>query len=124
MTPELIAKIKQHLLELKTRLERDLSDVGTKDKKQPGHFEATYPESGGNSDDDNAMEISSYADELSIVGELETQLRDVNKALANIEKGTYGICKYCQKAIDVKRLEARPTSSACISCKKTLTQEL
>lgn len=88
-----------------------------------GHFDAAYPESGGNSDDDNAMEVSEYSDELSLDARLEKELRDVQKALESIEKGTYGICKYCKKDIQEKRLEARPASSSCISCKKVLTQE-
>ncbi|MSR85686.1 hypothetical protein EXS71_04630 [Candidatus Uhrbacteria bacterium] len=70
------------------------------------------------------MEVSEYADGLSIGSKLEAELRDTVKALAAIEKGTYGVCKYCGKEIDIKRLEARPTSSACIACKKTLTQEM
>lgn len=124
LTQDFIEKIKLHLLEEKKRLEQDLADFGQKDKKQPGHYDVAYPESGGNSDDDNAMEVSNYADELSIGSKLEAELRDTVKALEAIEKGTYGKCKYCGKDIDIKRLEARPTSSSCISCKKTLTQEI
>jgi RNA polymerase-binding transcription factor DksA len=69
------------------------------------------------------MEVSEYSDELSLDARLEKELRDVQKALESIEKGTYGICKYCKKDIQEKRLEARPASSSCISCKKVLTQE-
>ena len=108
----------------KTRLERELEEFAKKDPKNAGAFDVAFPESGGNSDDDNAMEVSSYADELSLSTKLEGELRDVVKALDAVAKGTYGICKYCNKEIDEKRLEARPTSSACINCKKTLTQEL
>lgn len=124
MTAEFIAEMKQRLEEDKTRLERDLLDIGHKDPKRPGHFEANYPESGSNSDDDNAMEIAEFSDDLSLEAKLEAELRDVTKALESIEKGKYGICKYCEKEIDRKRLEARPTSSSCISCKKALTQEV
>jgi DnaK suppressor protein len=55
---------------------------------------------------------------------LEDELNDTIKALKAIESGKYGICKYCGKPIDEKRLIARPTSSSCIECKKTLTQEI
>ena len=55
---------------------------------------------------------------------LEKTLRDVKRALIAIEKGTYGVCKYCDKPIEEKRLLARPTSSSCVSCKKTLTDEV
>ena len=124
LTKEFLADIKQRLLEEKVRLEQDLADIGSKETEKTGHFELEFPESGGNSEDDNAMEVTTYADELSIGTKLESELRDVTNALEAFEKGTYGVCKYCQQEIDVKRLEARPTSSTCISCKKTLTQEL
>lgn len=124
-TKDFIEKMRVRLEEEKIRLGRDMTDVGgIKDAETPGHFEAEKPEYGGNSDDDNAMEITNYADEISIVAKLETELRDTIKALESIAKGTYGVCKYCKKEIDLKRLEARPTSSTCISCKKTLTQEM
>ncbi len=124
MTQDFLAQIKLRLLENQSRLERDLSDFGTKDKKDKEQFNVNYPESGGSSDDDNAVEISEYADELSIGSKLEAELRDTIKALKALEDGTYGVCKYCGKEIDPKRLEARPTSATCIACKKTLTQEM
>lgn len=124
LSPEFIAEMKKKLDEEKTRLERELSEISHKDPNRPGHFEANFPESGSNSDDDNAMEIAEFSDELSLEAKLETELRDTVKALESIEKGKYGICKYCNKEIDQKRLEARPTSSSCISCKKALTQEM
>lgn len=124
MTQDQLAHFKQRLLDEKVRLEQELTDIGNKDPNKPGHFEPVYPESGGNSIDDNAAEVSEYADELSIEARLEAELRDVQKALSLIDKGTYGVCKYCGKEIDLKRLEARPASSSCIDCKKLLTQEM
>lgn len=124
MTQEQLAYFKQRLLDDKSRLEQELSDLGSKNPTQPLHFQPNYPESGSNSDDDNAAEISEYADEISIEARLEAELRDVTKALSAVEKGTYGTCKYCNKEIDRKRLEARPASSSCIDCKKLLTQEM
>ncbi|MBP9762032.1 TraR/DksA C4-type zinc finger protein [Patescibacteria group bacterium] len=124
LTKELVADLKIKLDQMKTALEADLADIAEKDGKGGTTFNVVYPEGGSNSEDDNAEEVSTYADELSLAGELETQLRDVIKALEAIEKGTYGTCKYCGKDIDLKRLEARPHSSSCVSCKKLLTQEL
>lgn len=121
MTEERIGQFKQQLLEEKTRLEQELEDLGSKDPNRP---DAAYPESGGNSEEDNAAEITEYVDDLSIEARLESELRDVNKALKAIEENTYGVCKYCKKEIDLKRLEARPASSSCIDCKKLLTQEM
>ena len=124
LSPELIAQLKQKLEQMKTSLEADLTDIAEKDGKNSNSFSAVYPEMGSTSEDDNAEEISMYADEPSLVGEPETQRRDVTKALEARAKATYGTCKYCHKDIDLKRLEARPHSSSCVSCKKLLTQEL
>ncbi|MDO8583950.1 MAG: TraR/DksA C4-type zinc finger protein [bacterium] len=124
MTQDFLQQMKTRLIEEKARLERDLGDIGTPDANNPGTVKVDFPETGGDSEDDNSIEASEFADELSLGAKLQTELRDTNRALEAIEKGNYGICKYCKKEIDVKRLEARPTSSACISCKKTLTQEM
>ncbi len=124
MTIEKLAYFKQKLLEQCERLTQELEDFGKKSPTNPGKYEATYPESGSNSDDDNAMEIAEYSDDLSIETQLQSGLKDTKSALKAIEIGTYGICKYCKKPIDEKRLEARPSSSSCIDCKKILTQEM
>ncbi len=124
MTPEKLAHFTERLKQEKERFQQELQDFGKSDPTRPGHFEPTYPESGSNSDDDNAVEIAEYADDLSIEARIEAELKDVDKALSSIEKGTYGVCKYCNKPIDEKRLEARPASSSCINCKKILTQEM
>lgn len=41
----------------------------------------------------------------------------IEKALASIKNGTYGICTNCGWPISEKRLEARPISDLCIECK-------
>ena len=58
-------------------------------------------------------------DRLNRVGtakELEAMLRDVERALAKIEDGTYGICDRCGRLIPEARLEARPWSVLCVDC--------
>ncbi len=46
--------------------------------------------------------------------ELDAMLRDVDRALAKLEDGTYGICDRCGKLIPEERLEARPWSVLCV----------
>jgi RNA polymerase-binding protein DksA len=124
MTPEKIEYFKKRLLEDKDRLTLQMESLGKRDPNRPGHVEVTYPESGSNSEDDNAGEVTEYANELSIEARISSELRDIDDALKAIENGNYGICKYCKKEIEEKRLEARPASSSCIACKKLLTQEM
>jgi DnaK suppressor protein len=122
MNAAFLEEMKTKLVEERARLEQDLNDMGYR-KDEEGNV-TVDTESGGNSDDDNASEVTAFADGMSVAERLESELKDVKKALASVEAGTYGICKYCKKPIDEKRLMARPSSSSCIECKKTLTQEL
>ncbi len=119
---EFLKKVKETLLEEKARLEKELAKFTTKNKHVDGDYDATYPEY-GDKDDENAQEVAQYTANKPLEIALEKELRDVFKSLERLEKGTYGVCKYCDELIDEKRVLARPTSGACVSCKKTLTQE-
>lgn len=48
--------------------------------------------------------------------EAADELRDVNRALARLDTGDYGICTNCDEAIDPRRLEAVPYAELCVSC--------
>lgn len=116
-------EIKTKLLEEKKHLETDLGDFTKKNPHVADDYEAQFPEY-GDEEDENAREVAEYTANKPLEISLENTLRDVNQALERLDKGTYGICKYCKQPIDEKRLLARPTSSACVSCKKTLTDEV
>lgn len=45
-------------------------------------------------------------------------VKKIDKALAKIEQGDYGVCESCGEEIGVKRLEARPVTDLCIRCKE------
>lgn len=122
MDKEFLDKMHTLLLEEKARLEKELSQFSHRNP-QGGNREIDFPNL-GDKEDENASEVAQFSDNLSLEDELEKQLRDVESALKLVEKGTYGICKYCKNPIDERRLIARPTSSSCIQCKKTLTQEM
>ena len=78
-----------------------------------------YPEYGDKADE-NAQEIDEYTKNLATDKVLENTLRDINNALGRIEKGEYGICKYCKQPIGKKRMLARPVASTCVACKTKL----
>jgi len=117
-----LTQVKQSLTEEKTKLEKELGQFTTPNPHVKGDFEADYPEYGDESDE-NAREIADYTANKPLEITLEKQLRDINKSLARLDEGTYGICKYCKEPIDEKRLLARATSGSCVSCKKTLKEE-
>ena len=41
-------------------------------------------------------------------------LAQIDRALARLEDGTYGICERCDKPISEERLHARPWATLCI----------
>lgn len=124
LSADFINKVKAQLMEEEGRLERELEKMNTKGKATSGgDYDAAFP-SYGDKDDENAAEVAEYATNLSLEQDLDKALRDVKTALERLKKGTYGICKYCKKNIEERRLLARPTSSACVECKKTITQEV
>jgi len=118
-----LEKIKTDLLAEKDRLEKELGKFTTKNKHVADDYNSEFPDY-GDKEDENANEVAEYAANLSLEGSLEKSLRDVNSALKSIGNNNYGFCKYCKKPIEEKRLIARPTSSACIECKKAITQEI
>lgn len=122
-TKEFLDKIENLLQEQKIRLESELGKFTKKSAHVSDDFDTKFPEY-GDKEDENAAEVAEYINNLPVEEGLEKTLRDVNKSLERIKKGTYGTCKYCKKQIEEKRLLVRPTSSACVECKKAITQEL
>jgi DnaK suppressor protein len=117
-----VKEIETELKDQKQKLEVQLADLSTKNLKNPNDYNASFPDF-GDAEDENAAEVTTFSNNLTLERTLESTLRDVNKALDSIAAGKYGICKYCNREIDEKRLRARPTSSSCIDCKKRLTLE-
>jgi DnaK suppressor protein len=114
----------QELLETeKKRLDDELKGFSSENPDNANNYSTDFPNM-GDKEDENAEEVATYSTNLTLERTLEASLRDVEKALGRIKGGTYGICKYCQKEIDEKRLRARPSSSSCVECKKSFTQEM
>jgi DnaK suppressor protein len=57
-----------------------------------------------------------YAKELSIEQNTLDLLGKVQRALDRIEKGEYGLCETCGKAIPIERLDVLPYSTQCVEC--------
>lgn len=114
-----LAEIKEQLLTEKKNLESELEKIATKNPHNPNDYDAQFDDV-GEDEDDSTSEVVEYSLNLSLEETLEKSLKDVIKSLERIEKGEYGVCKYCKQGIDPKRLRARPTSSACVACKTKL----
>jgi len=56
--------------------------------------------------------------DLSLVNNLRDLLDKIDKAMAKIDEGTYGLCDRCGKPIEKARLKALPYASLCLKDKQ------
>ncbi len=54
---------------------------------------------------------------LVVAAKLRTRIDDIDRALAGMDAGSYGICEGCHQPIAVARLEALPEATLCVGCK-------
>ncbi len=115
-----IDKQKAHLEEQRENLLKDIEKIGVKDSSDPGGFivkeEKDYAPNDVNDDIDQADEQEMILTNNALLGDLETRLKNVEKALENIENGNYGKCEKCQGEIEGERIMANPSANTCISC--------
>jgi DnaK suppressor protein len=65
---------------------------------------------------DGTIEAVSRLTDIGVGRNLETEAELVDRALAKLAEGTYGLCDVCGEAIPARRLEARPESVLCVRC--------
>ena len=108
----------QKTLQLKKEaLEKELSRFATKDAKLKGDWDTKYHRIPEGNLEEAASEVEEYSTSLPIEHSLELQLKAVNAALEQIQKGTYGVCENCGKEISQERLAAFPEAKVCAECK-------
>jgi DnaK suppressor protein len=56
--------------------------------------------------------------DLSLVNNLRDLIERIDKALAKIDEGTYGLCERCGKPIEKARIKALPYASLCLKDKQ------
>src|SRR5215208_6485986 len=65
---------------------------------------------------DGTTEAISRLTDIGVGRSLESGLERVERALAKLDEGTYGVCDSCGKEIAPRRLEAMPDSTLCVQC--------
>jgi DnaK suppressor protein len=75
--------------------------------------EADFSEEGGDPDG-GVVERDRVRTRLA---DTEERLRQLDRAEAALEEGSYGTCRICDAQIPEERLEALPTTTLCVSCK-------
>lgn len=65
---------------------------------------------------DDATDAFEQTVGVALQRKVEATLEEVERALAKLEDGTYGLCEACGARIDRARLEALPQARYCIDC--------
>ena len=56
--------------------------------------------------------------DMTLEGQARDSLAQIERALARMDDGTYGVCARCGNVIPSERLEAMPEAELCVSCKE------
>lgn len=90
-----------------------------------GIAEVRIARSDASADDEHDPEGPTMTQEWSqrtaVLADAESEVAEVERALARLAEGSYGVCENCGKPISVARLEARPTATLCIDCARLLS---
>lgn len=80
---------------------------------------ADITRSSGPLDKDFAEQVVQMENDAVLAGIGEAtaaELAQINRALAQLDAGNYGVCSQCGQPIDARRLQALPYSDRCITC--------
>src|SRR5262249_15008935 len=122
MTKNQLAKYRDALLALRSRLKGDVSHLANEAlRKDSG-------EAGGNLSNTpiHMADLGSDAFEqeftLSLLENEEQTLEQIAAALKRIDQGSFGRCEECTGPIPTARLQALPFTRHCVGCARNLQQ--
>ncbi len=114
-----IEKIKSILVRRSKQIDKDINDIAEND---PFNVEAS---DGHRNEDELGEEVQDnqqHGISEAIKGELNDEKDMIKKSLSKLEKGTYGYCIKCGKAISEDRLKANPTAEYCMACENKIAK--
>jgi RNA polymerase-binding protein DksA len=113
--PAIQEELKQKLIAEKERIEKTLAP--TEKKEADREYETKFPEV-DRDEEENADEMEMYGSTLAADEAMKGELEKIERALAAMETGNYGVCANCQKEIPVERLRAYPQADTCLDCEE------
>ncbi len=97
--------LSQRLNELMEEADKTINEIADLKEESPDFIDQASVES----DIDFVLRIRERENKL---------IGKINDALERIDQGTFGVCEVCGNGISEERLEARPVTTLCITCKK------
>jgi DnaK suppressor protein len=99
--PEVRRKLTERYAEIRWRLERIARDA---DKPLDADFE------------EQAVERENDEVLVALDRSIHSEMAQIEKTLARLSKGEYGVCEVCGDPITPERLEALPYAAHCVVC--------
>jgi len=106
MTPKILSELETKLREMRAEIEKQEIDIS---RLQSEKLTEDY---------ETASLIVDQTMVAKLLNRKTLYLRKIDEALGRIKNGYYGECDACSEDINPKRLQARPTTTHCISCKE------
>ena len=106
---------KEKLLAEKTRLEKELGTVATKNQTSQTNWEGKEPDLNVDRADEGEVALVAEGIEtnIAITNTLKNRLAEVENALFKIHSRIYGMCEVCGTHIEEDRLNANPAAKTC-----------
>jgi phage/conjugal plasmid C-4 type zinc finger TraR family protein len=120
MTKNKLEAFRQHLLDLRNRLQGDVSHLTgealRKDERGAGGSQSNMPI--------HMADVGSDAFEqentLNLLANQEQALEEITAALDRINDGSFGQCEECGEEIPKARLEVIPYARYCVACARKM----
>jgi DnaK suppressor protein len=109
-----LAEVRKELEEEATGLRGDLARVASEIAERLGDAVSDA----GDDPADAGAKAFEREQELALSQNAQDLLLQTERALERIDKGTYGVCESCGKAIGKARLLAFPRATLCVECKQ------
>ena len=103
-TEEIRAQLEEYQESIASRRERLARHVHHREEPLPQDFA------------EQAVEMENSETMVALEDELSEQEREVERALARLDAGTYGRCTTCGEQVAAERLQALPAAAMCIDC--------
>jgi len=107
-------KIKEKLEKERDLLLEQMKDMGKMNPKT-GEWEVVQENPGFHESDQNDMadRFEDFEGKSGMMDVFEGRLNNILKALENLNKASFGVCKVCKKEIEAKRMEVNPAATTC-----------
>jgi RNA polymerase-binding transcription factor DksA len=104
----LLADLRSRLEEERDQLRNQLVELGFADGGTGLEYDDNFA--------DSSQVTAERGEAEALARTLGDTLAEVERALAKIEDGTFGICETCGNPITEARLEAMPAAKSCMDC--------